>query len=169
VLTREAKNPFFYIDPSISYDLDAGFGALAFAVGTEHLQISKLHEKDSEQVYGLDDITLYITAGLDLAFGLGFAVTPYLVIDTTESDADLFNNIVVDIHYGINEQITAGVETDIASDIETSGVTITPYGEFSFGALSASVKVALSELGAKEDGDAKTLQIAPTIGVSYSF
>jgi hypothetical protein len=168
-----AENIFFRIDPAISYGLDAGFGALAFELGTDHIQISKTVADNTEFKYGLEDITLYFQAGVDLSFGLGLWVKPVLVIDATDDskDADLFNNFVFDIHYAITEAITAGVEADIPTvedGIKNGGITVTPYGDFSFGPIGAYVKIELSKL-ATDTNPSTDIQIKPIIGGSYSF
>jgi hypothetical protein len=160
----------FYIDPSISYSLDASFGSLAFSLGTDHIRIAKDDINDDLEVaYGLSNIGLYFKAGVDLSFGLGFWVKPVLTIDTTDSDADILDKFVFDIHYAITDAIKAGVETTIPTgekEIETDGITIKPYGNFSFGALSAYVKVAI---GAIANDVEKDIAISPIVGVSYSF
>jgi hypothetical protein len=166
---------FFRIDPSISYGLDAGFGALSFEVGTDHLQLSKLHG-DALDAYGLDRLPIYLQAGVELSFGLGLWLKPVLALqidsDTDPEDTGL-REFDLDIHYAITEQILAGVEVDIPTvedGIKKNGVTVTPRGEFSFGAFGAYLKIELSQIGAKDlADDAKELQIKPIIGVSYSF
>jgi hypothetical protein len=180
-LTKDGMAPFFRVDPSLSYGLDAGFGALAFELGTDHLQISGNHG-DAKDEYGVDRVPLYLQAGVDLPFGLGLWVKPYLGIKTEDGDEDTgLDQFVFDIHYAINEQITAGVETTIptgskddGADIKGVGVTVIPRGEFSFGALGAYVKVEISALGQETvDSAGKTSTsdpvIKPIIGVSYSF
>jgi hypothetical protein len=175
----KSKNLFFRIDPVVSYGLDAGFGALAFELGTDHLQISKIHK---DQKYGLDALPIYLKAGVELPFGLGIWLKPYIALNTDkdtygDDGIDIFPKLVFDIHYAINEQITAGVETTIptgsednSADIKGAGVEVIPYGEFSFGALGAYVKVDLTLIGAKDAADeARDIQIKPIIGVSYSF
>jgi hypothetical protein len=179
---RKLKSLFFRVDPSISYGLDAGFGALAFELGTDHLQISTAGGDPAKRdEYGLENLPIYFQAGVDLSFGLGLWVKPYFVIDTTDdnADADVFNQFVFDIHYAINEQITAGVETTIPTfedGIKTAGVEVIPYGKFSFGPIAAYVKVDLTLIGAETtpippatDTKAKDIAITPIIGVSYSF
>jgi hypothetical protein len=89
--------------------------------------------------------------------------------DETDTGLDSFN---ADIHYAITDQILAGAEVNIPTyedGIKAEGVTITPYGEFTFGALGAYVKVELSQIGAEDGGDSLDLQIKPIIGVTYSF
>jgi hypothetical protein len=157
---------FFRIDPSISYGLEAGFGALAFELGTDHLQISKTHG-DAEDAYGLDDLPIYFQAGVDLPFGLGLWVKPYLGIGIKEDSDTELTNVDFDIHYAITEAISAGVETSIPTvenGIKNDGITITPRAEFSFGALGAFVKVELGPVGSDND-----IAVTPKIGVSYSF
>jgi hypothetical protein len=163
------KSIFFSIDPVISYGLDAGFGALAFELGTDHIRISKIGGDFAKDGYGLEDIGLYLQAGVDLPFGLGLWIKPVLAIDTTDNngDADVLDKFVFDVHYAITDAITAGVETDIPTgdkEIDTAGITITPYGDFSFGAIGAYVKVELSKVASKLD-----IQIKPIIGATYSF
>jgi hypothetical protein len=148
----------FYIDPSVTYGLEAGFGALSFGLGTEHIAIAK----DADG-YGLENIPIYFNAGVDLSFGLGFSLKPYFVIDTTDSKVDFFSNIIVDVHYAITDAIKAGVETDIPADFD-AGVTVKPYGEFGFGALGVTAEVSLGGIGAEGD-----IVITPAVGVSYSF
>jgi hypothetical protein len=186
------KNIFFRFDPSISYGLDAGFGALAFEVGTDHLQLSKAHvDMDAtppEQVYGLDRLGIYFKAGVDLSFGLGFWVKPVLGIQMDDTEASTgtptqftsffddetgLDNFVFDIHYAITDAISAGVETSIPTvedGIKNDGITITPRGEFSFGPLGAYLKIELSKIAAQDaNDDALDLQIKPILGVTYSF
>jgi hypothetical protein len=161
------------IDPAVSYGLDAGFGALAFELGTDHLELGGNHGSDGKS-FGLARLPIYFQAGLDLSFGLGFWLKPVfgLAIEDTDDDTalDSFN---ADIHYAITEQIAAGVEVNIPTyedGIKADGVTITPRGEFSFGALGAYLKIELSKIAAENAaGDALDLQIKPIIGVSYSF
>jgi hypothetical protein len=180
--------PFFRADPSISYGLDAGFGALAFELGTDHLEIAKNHG-DKRDAYALNELPLYFQAGVDLSFGLGLWLKPVLSLKINDNDKFIFkpdvdkdtelSEFVFDIHYAINEQITAGVETSIPTGAEEqhggiteNGVTITPYGEFAFGALGAYVKVELSQVGIEgktDSGDDKGIIVTPIIGVSYSF
>jgi hypothetical protein len=165
---------FFRIDPSISYGLDAGFGALAFELGTDHLQIGKTKLDGADWKYQLENLPIYLKAGVDLSFGLGLWVKPVLTIATEDGSDTELTEFVFDIHYAITEAINAGVETSIPTvedGIKYGGITITPYGKFSFGALGAYVMIELSQLAAEEpvSGDAKDLQITPIIGVSYSF
>jgi hypothetical protein len=159
----------------VSYDLDLDFGALSFALGTDHLQVSKTHVDGADVVYGLDLIPLYLQAGVELPFGLGIWIKPYFAINTDEDtygdDVDVFAKFVFDIHYAINEQITAGIETTIPTyedGIKADGLELIPYAEFSFGALGAYVKIDVT--GIATDNDPSTdIQIAPILGVSYSF
>jgi hypothetical protein len=169
------KNIFFRIDPSVSYDLDAGFGALAFSLGTDHIQISKYHANDDgDQEYGLDRLKIYFQAGVDLPFGLGLWIKPVLGLqmdDDVDDDDTGLDNFDFDIHYAINEQITAGVETSIPTvedGIKNSGIDITPYANFSFGALGAYAKVGISKVATDTD-PSTDVQIKPMVGVSYKF
>jgi hypothetical protein len=168
------KNIFFRFDPSISYGLDAGFGALAFELGTDHLQLSMAHTDDKfDQSYGLDRVGIYFQAGVDLPFGLGFWVKPVLGIQMDDNENSIdeldtgLDNFVFDIHYAITDAISAGVETTIPTykDGLDGGVEIIPYGNFSFGSLGAYLKIDLTGVGADE-GD---IQIKPILGVTYSF
>jgi hypothetical protein len=173
-LTSEGDLTFkLRIDPVISYGLDAGFGALAFEVGTDHLQLQG-NQGDDAKSFGLVRLPIYLQVGLDLPFGLGFWLKPVLGLktqdyDETDTGLDSFN---VDIHYAITEQIAAGVEVNIPTvedGIKNQGLTITPRGEFAFGALGAYVKVELSGVANDVEPEAKDIQIKPIIGVSYSF
>jgi hypothetical protein len=167
---QPGTNPYFRIDPVISYGLDAGFGALAFEVGTYHLQISKLYG-DKFDAYGLNRLPIYLEAGLDLPFGLGFWLHPVLEIKTQDSDpADTgLAEFDLDIHYAITEQIAAGVEVDIPTvedGINDSGIKVIPHCELSFGALGAYVQIEVDAIGNGVDAD---ITIKPIIGVTYSF
>jgi hypothetical protein len=155
---------FFRIDPSIGYGFDLDFGSLAFKLYTENLQISKNKEDGAEVGYGLDDVTALFQAGAELSFGLGFFVRPYFVIDTTDSDADLFAKIRVDGHYAITEQISAGLYVDINSDISAAGIAIDPYANFSFGTIGAGIRVDIAKVASDFD-----IEITPVLTVSYSF
>jgi hypothetical protein len=162
------KALFFRIDPAISYGLDAGFGALAFELGTDHLQISKQHG-DTGDAYGLDLLPIYLQAGVDLSFGLGLWIKPVLTIATEDEDDTELSSFVFDIHYAITDAISAGVETTIPTiedGIKYLGLEIIPYGEFSFGALGAYVKLDITGLANDVDED---ILIKPILGVSYSF
>jgi hypothetical protein len=168
---REGDALFFRIDPTISYGLDAGFGALAFSLGTDHLQISKIHG-DTNEDYGLDALPLYLQAGVDLPFGLGIWLKPYLKLAINDEDGDTeLAKFVFDIHYAITDQITAGVETTIPTyedGIKKEGIEIIPYGEFGFGALGAYLKIDITSI-ASDRPALNDIMIKPIIGVSYSF
>jgi hypothetical protein len=154
----------FQIDPAISYGLDLDFGSLAFKLYTEHLQISKTKLDGTDLKYRLENIPLLFQAGADLSFGLGFFVRPYFVIDTTESNADLFSKIRIDGHYAITDAITAGVYADINSDVGAAGIAIDPYAKFSFGAFGAGIRVDIANIATDAD-----IAITPVLTVSYSF
>jgi hypothetical protein len=157
---------FFRVDPAISYGLDAGFGALAFELGTDHIQLSKIHG-DAGDAYGVDAVGVYFQAGVDFPFGFGLWVKPVLSIATEDKDDTELTNFDFDLHYAITEQIAAGVETSIPTGengIKDGGITATPRVDLSFGALGAYVKVELS--GIASDGD---IQIKPILGASYKF
>jgi hypothetical protein len=161
---------YFRIDPAISYGLDAGFGELAFELGTDHLQITKRYG-DARDAYGLDRLPIYLQAGVDLPFGLGLWVKPVLGLKIDDNDKDTgLNEFDVDIHYAITEQILAGVEVDIPTGdkagIKEAGLKIVPRAEFSFGALGAYVKIEIDAIGNDSDLD---IAIKPIIGASYSF
>jgi hypothetical protein len=157
------------IDPVISYGLDAGFGALAFELGTDHLQLAGNEGSDGKS-FGLSRLPIYFQAGLDLPFGLGFWLKPVfeLAIEDRQGDTE-FASFNVDIHYAITEQIAAGVEVDISTvedGIKNNGLEIIPYGNFSFGALGAYVKLDITGVANDVEAD---IQIKPIIGVTYSF
>jgi hypothetical protein len=177
-------NPYFRIDPVISYGLDAGFGELAFELGTYHLQLTKAYG-DKNDAYGLNRLPIYLQAGLDLPFGFGFWLHPVLEIKTQDGDpADTgLAEFDLDIHFAFNEQILAGVEVDIPTvedGIKEGGITIIPRCELTFGPLGAYVQIEVSNVGT---GDTETsdsygqlvtapaakIQIKPIIGVTYSF
>jgi hypothetical protein len=186
---NENKTTFILrIDPVISYGLDAGFGTLSFELGTDHLAFAG-NQGDDMKSFGLLRLPLYFQAGVDLPFGLGLWVHPVLGIKTSDDlpliaaqDDTGLDEIDIDIHFAITEQILAGVEVDIPTvenGIRDDGITIIPRCELSFGALSAFVKVELSNvatgdaeetiLGTTTTTPAAKIQIAPTIGVTYSF
>jgi hypothetical protein len=160
------------IDPVISYGLDAGFGALTFELGTDHLQLQGNQGSDGKSI-GLVRLPIYLQAGLDLPFGLGFWLKPVLGIKAPDNDnqdtgLDSFN---IDIHYAITEQILAGVEVNIPTydkGIDAEGIAVTPRGEFSFGALGAYVKVEIASI-ASDRATNNDIQLKPIIGVTYSF
>jgi hypothetical protein len=173
-LSTESDHPYgskqdalyFRIDPSVSYGFDASFGALAFELGTDHLQITKNHGGDAKDGYGLDRIPIYLKAGVELPMGLGIWLKPYFGIATESEDDTELDKFVFDVHYAVTETITAGVETTFpAHDMGTTGVKIIPYGEFSFGALGAYAKIELTKIGTDNDD----IEIKPIVGVTYSF
>jgi hypothetical protein len=163
------------IDPVISYGLDAGFGALAFEVGTDHLQLQG-NQGDDLNKFGLIRLPIYLQAGVDLPFGLGFWLKPVLGIQTSDEaildqDDTGLDEFDIDIHYAITEQILAGVEVDIPTvedGIKNGGIKIIPRGEFSFGALGAYVKVEIDGIASDSDVGAD-VTLKPIIGVTYSF
>jgi hypothetical protein len=186
---NENKSTFILrIDPVISYGLDAGFGALSFELGTDHLALAGNQGSDGKS-FGLLRLPLYFQAGLDLPFGLGFWLHPVLGLKTSDDLPAFFaqddtglDELDIDIHFAINEQILAGVEVDIPTvenGIRDDGITIIPRCELSFGSLGAYVKVEISNVATGEAKEtiqgtttttpAAKLQIAPIIGVTYSF
>jgi hypothetical protein len=157
------------IDPVVSYGLDAGFGALSFELGTDHLEL-RGNRGDDGKSFGLVALPIYFQAGLDLPFGLGFWLKPVLTLAIEDSDGDTeLSEFDVDIHYAITEQILAGVEVDIPTGedgIKNGGIKVIPRGEFSFGAIGAYVKVEIDAIG---NDVSKDITLKPILGVSYSF
>jgi hypothetical protein len=160
---------YFTIDPSISYGLDAGFGALSFDLATENIKIAKNQgDKPLEPEYGLNDIGAYFKAGLELPVGFGVWLKPVLNIAVEKNSKTQLTNFDFDLHYAITDAISAGVTTSIPTvkdGIKASGVTVKPHGEFSFGAVDAGVTIKLAGI-ASEAGD---IVITPILTVGYNF
>jgi hypothetical protein len=150
---------WLWADPSIAYALEAEFGELSFAIGTENLTIQDKLNKTQDN-YGVD-LDLYFLAGIELPVGFGAWVQPRYHLKSDLIPA--FFHINVDAHYTINDLVLVGAEFESGEDFEDD--LITPYVELSFGAVGIWAKVEVSGINVS-GGD---IIVTPIFGLSYTF
>jgi hypothetical protein len=152
---------WLWADPSIGYDLEAEFGELSFALGTENLTIQDKLNKDGDG-YGVL-LDLYFQAGIELPVGFGFWAKPRYQLKLHDGQDPAFFHFNLDAHYTINDLVLVGAEFESGEDFEDD--LITPYVELSFGALELWAKVEVSGINVS-GGD---LVVTPIVGLSYTF
>jgi hypothetical protein len=178
---RDLPGPSFAIDPHVGYGLDAGFGTLAFDLGTDSLIIHEGgggYDSDGGK-YGLGFIPIYFQAGVALPIGFNAYLKPYFGIATSDEAVgendyhnSEFSKIVIGLGYQIIEIVRADLDVTIpigtkdnGTDLEVVGLTIAPKVTAAFGAIGAYLGAEISRIAA----DVDSIGFKLNLGASYSF